>query len=311
MQKIKISPTYLAPIFIRRECYAAPCRINYTSHSRTRYRVTTAHNPPPPDSTRLCIRSKTTHMNNSTAQCRHDNFTHHTPHKTLQTTAHRLHQTPRPHTIREPNMTIRRTTHAPLKCSTHAPRHHTPKQTLLKANTHKRTARPESQLAHHARHTHHNLFDPHPHGPPVSVSEASSAPDPQAWPDPLYRAGLPLARRPVQSSGRALGLRGSSHSRSRHLHRLLGARQARLWRRRNRKQLTAACGAPSLRGREVGGDGFRQCWATGGVCAGAVRTSRAPLGNLRRFDVPGTYVQYNKTSPLALHPIGGKTEICT
>lgn len=119
MQKIKISPTYLAPIFIRRECYAAPCRINYTSHSRTRYRVTTAHNPPPPDSTRLCIRSKTTHMNNSTAQCRHDNFTHHTPHKTLQTTAHRLHQTPRPHTTREPNMTIRRTTHAPLKCSTH------------------------------------------------------------------------------------------------------------------------------------------------------------------------------------------------
>lgn len=81
------------------------------------YRVTTANNPPPPNSTRLCTRRKTTHMNNSTPQCRHDNFTHHTPHKTLQT-AHKLHQTPQPHTTREPNTIIQKTTHAPLKCAT-------------------------------------------------------------------------------------------------------------------------------------------------------------------------------------------------
>lgn len=52
-------------------------------------------------------------------------------------------------------------------------------------------------------------------------------------------------------------------------------------------RLTYAPGAPSLPGRETGGGGHQQRWATGGFCAGAVRTSGVSSVILQRFDVPG------------------------
>lgn len=135
---------------------AAICRIDSTSRSRPHHSLTTAHNPPPPNSTRLCTRRKTTHnMKDSPPRGRHDNFTHRTD--ATQNATNTQTQTPSASTSHNQrakhNHPPRRRPPTRLSAAqpntaAHAPRNHTPKQSPLNASTHARTARPESPLVH-------------------------------------------------------------------------------------------------------------------------------------------------------------------
>lgn len=181
MRVLKITHSRLAPI--------PPARM-LRGHMPTKLHITQPHSPRPqsrtkPASTRVGTGGRTTHN------------TEDSPHRADMTTPH---TTQAPHKLRPP--THRRPSATQPNTTAHAPCNHTAQQRPLKASTQGRTERPESHIAHQARHTHQNLTVPHPRArPSPRLREPRPSPLGPGQAGPLYPVGLPRARRPVQVSG--------------------------------------------------------------------------------------------------------------
>lgn len=266
--------------------------------SRTHHSLTTAHNPPPPHSTRLGTRRKTTHnVKDSPAQGRHDNFTHRTdatPNITNNTKTqtpnastshnHRTKHnhpgddhppTPQPHNHTQ-LYTPRDTTHPNRAHSTQA---HTSEQQDPKATSSTTHVTPTPTSRSHTRSAARlgarREQRPGPLGPVQPSVTGQSPAGSQAFPDLGTGSGPPRFITPARPPSPSVTWRSA------------GAPVAAP---KPEDRLTDAHGAPSLPARERGRDRFQKRWATGGFCAGAVRTSRVSSVILQRFDVPGTYV---------------------
>ncbi|KAF6099790.1 hypothetical protein HJG60_011522 [Phyllostomus discolor] len=174
-------------------------------------------------------------------------------------------QTPKSPTTREPNTTQDTTTHPAVSRTTKhncTRPYQTTKQSPLKASTHQRTGQPESQIAHHASHTHHNHSIPDRRGSPsprlggvAPPSSGQAGPALSTWSD---LRGLPSLSSPpprlwastvFHTAADTISIRRSALGRS-------ACGGAKTGRQADRRPWSAE----SSRVRS-GRDGFGQCWA--------------------------------------------------